>query len=62
MVYKSEEMVFHMLQVIAINSSGRKMYTYELIVEVKEILKNNNIDVYCFQMYLKLMVRQLWNY
>jgi len=51
-----------MLQVIAINSSGRKMYTYELIVEVKEILKNNNIDVYCFQMYLKLMVRQLWNY
>ena len=34
-----------MLKVIAINSSSRKMNTYELITEVKEILKNNNIDV-----------------
>ncbi|MBU3190033.1 flavodoxin family protein [Clostridium bowmanii] len=34
-----------MLNVIAINSSNRKMNTYELIVQVKEILKNNNINV-----------------
>ena len=34
-----------MLQVIAINSSSRKMNTYELIAQVKEILKNNNIHV-----------------
>ena len=34
-----------MLKVIAINSSNRKMNTYDLIVQTKEILKNNNIDV-----------------
>jgi len=34
-----------MLKVIAINSSSRKMNTYKLIVQAKEILKNKNIDV-----------------
>lgn len=34
-----------MLKVIAINSSNRKMNTYDLITQVKEILKDNNIDV-----------------
>jgi multimeric flavodoxin WrbA len=34
-----------MLQVIAINSSSRKMNTYELIEQVKEILKNDDINV-----------------
>jgi multimeric flavodoxin WrbA len=34
-----------MLQVIAINSSSRKMNTYGLITQVKEILKNNSIEV-----------------
>jgi len=34
-----------MLQVIAINSSNRKRNTYELIEQVNEILKNNNINV-----------------
>jgi multimeric flavodoxin WrbA len=34
-----------MLKLIAINSSSRKMNTYDLIVQVKEILKNSNIDV-----------------
>ena len=34
-----------MLKVIAINSSSRKMNTYKLITEVKEILESNNIHV-----------------
>ncbi|MBU3180730.1 flavodoxin family protein [Clostridium psychrophilum] len=34
-----------MLKVIAINSSNRKMNTYDLITQVKKILKGNNIDV-----------------
>jgi multimeric flavodoxin WrbA len=34
-----------MLNVIAINSSKRKMNTYGLISQVKEILKNDNINV-----------------
>lgn len=34
-----------MLKVIAINSSNRKMNTYDLIIQVKEILENNNINV-----------------
>lgn len=34
-----------MLRVLAINSSSRKMNTYELISQVKEILKIHNIDV-----------------
>lgn len=34
-----------MLKVIAINSSSRKMNTYDLIAQIKEILKNNNIHV-----------------
>jgi multimeric flavodoxin WrbA len=34
-----------MLQVIAINSSSRKMNTYELIEQVKQILKNDDINV-----------------
>ena len=42
---KSKGMVLNMLKVIAINSSSRKMNTYELITQVKGILKNNNIDV-----------------
>lgn len=35
----------NMLQVLAINSSNRKMNTYNLIVQVKEILENTNINV-----------------
>lgn len=38
-------MILHMLKVLAINSSNRKMNTYGLIVQVKEILGKNNIDV-----------------
>ena len=34
-----------MLKVIAINSSNRKMNTYDLITQVKNILKDNNIDL-----------------
>ena len=44
-LYKSEWVILHMLNVIAINSSNRKMNTYDLIIQVKEILKNNNINV-----------------
>lgn len=39
-VMESKEM-----KVIALNSSSRKMNTYDLIVQVKEILKRSNIDV-----------------
>lgn len=34
-----------MLKVLAINSSNRKMNTYDIIVQAKEILKNSDIDV-----------------
>ncbi|MGK0466103.1 flavodoxin family protein, partial [Clostridium sp.] len=34
-----------MLKVLAINSSNRKMNTYDLISEVSEILKSYNIDI-----------------
>lgn len=34
-----------MLNIIAINSSKRKMNTYGIILQVKEILKNQNINV-----------------
>ncbi|MEG1255332.1 flavodoxin family protein [Clostridium sp.] len=34
-----------MLKVLAVNSSNRKMNTYGLILEVKEILKKNDIEV-----------------
>lgn len=34
-----------MLNVIAINSSNRKMNTYNIISQVKELLKNHDIDV-----------------
>ena len=34
-----------MLRVVAINSSNRKMHTFNIISQVKEILKDNNIDV-----------------
>lgn len=42
---KIEGVILHMLKVIAINSSSRKMNTYKIIVQVKEILRDNNIDV-----------------